>query len=271
MLGSRAIWHQGWKAVSTHEPQSGVGNYDADVWQLFHTDEDPTESRDLADQEPERLRRLIELWWAEAEEYDVLPLDDRGWERFNDPRPRLGESDEYVYLPGAAPVKQRAAVDTVNRDFAIRADVTLPDDGAEGVLLAHGSRFGGFSLYVKDRALVFAYKVAGIPEWRLSAPVDLRPGRRSLGVRFVNTGEHCGIAFLTSDDVEVVRGELARTGTIFPVDSGLTCGYDRGLTVTTDYEGPFPFSGTIHNVTVSVGPRRSDAGGLEFDAVLGQQ
>ena len=271
MLGARAIWHDGWKAVTTHEPLSGVGNFEEDVWELYHVADDPTESRNLANQEPDILRRLIDMWWVEAGRYNVLPLDDRGWERFTDPRPRLAPPDDRVYFPGAAPVFQRAAVDTVNRSFTIQADVTMPEDGAEGVVLAHGSRFGGLSLYIKGGQLKYVYKVAGLPEQEVSGTLAITQGRTSLGLHFVNTGPHQGTVTLTVGGAEIAEGFIERTATIFPVDSGLTCGEDRGLTVTTDYAGPFRFTGTIHSVTVSTGPSRNADAQRVLEAVMGRQ
>ena len=272
MFGARAIWHRGWKAVSTHEPLSGVGKFESDVWELFHVGTDPTETHNLAAEEPQVLQTLVDLWWVEAGRYNVLPLDDRGWERIADPRPRLGIRSNRVFLPGAAPLFQRAGVDTANRSFVIRADVTIPEAGdTEGVLLAQGSRFGGFSLYVKDGALRFAYQVAGLPEVQLSAKLALVPGRVVLGLRFVNTGWNRGIAFLTADDRDIARGEIAHTAIFFPEDAGLTCGEDRGLTVTTEYEAPFRFSGIIHGATVWTDEPRGSQSDLRLKAVLAQQ
>jgi hypothetical protein len=106
---------------------------------------------------------------------------------------------------------------------------------------------------------------------RLSGSISLAPGRTSLGLRFVSSGQYRGTAFLTAGDADIASGEITRTGTIFPPDAGLTCGEDRGLTVTSDYDGPFPFSGTIHSVTVSAEAPQGTAPEREFNALLAQQ
>ncbi len=145
MLGSRSIWHDGWKAVTTHPTIAGWGNFGADTWELYHTDIDRSEVHNLADQEPERLQEMINLWHAEAGANGAFPLDDRsGLEIILTPRPLLSRArNRYVYYPDLAEVPESQAVNVRNRSYVIGALVDIPVPGASGVLFAQGARFGG--------------------------------------------------------------------------------------------------------------------------------
>src|SRR5215211_8816749 len=125
MLGTRGIWEQGWKAV--HGPLSGIGNYDQDQWELFELVQDRAEARNLAEEYPDKLKELIDLWFEEADKYNVLPLDDRfPPEILKDPRPQPDEPhDTYVYYPGTAEVPELVVVSTRGRSYKILADVEL--------------------------------------------------------------------------------------------------------------------------------------------------
>ena len=142
MLGSRAIWHDGWKAVTNHPTISGWSNFNEDEWELYHTDVDRSELHNLAAEHPDKVRELVNLWFAEAGANEAFPLDDRSaLEIMLTPRPVLSPPrDRYVYFPGTAEVPESQAVNVRNRSFAIGALVDLPAPGAEGVLFAHGSR-----------------------------------------------------------------------------------------------------------------------------------
>ena len=125
MLGARAIYYDGWKAVADHVPMSSTGNFDKDRWELFHLPDDPNETNDLSGVHPEIVRDLVDRWWTEAGRYNVLPLDDRGYERWPDPRPAVGpQGDDYEFLPNTQPIFGRAAVDTLNRTSPARSRCT---------------------------------------------------------------------------------------------------------------------------------------------------
>src|SRR6202043_1378746 len=140
MLGSRAIWHEGWKAVTTHPTLSGWSDFNADTWELYHTDTDRAELHDLAAEHPDKLRELVNLWFAEAGQNDAFPLDDRSaLEIITTPRPQLASArDRYAYFPDTAEVPEAQAVNIRNRSFTIGALVDIPAPGAEGALFAHG-------------------------------------------------------------------------------------------------------------------------------------
>src|ERR1700744_226455 len=192
MLGSRAIWHSGWKAVTTHPTISGWGNFGKDTWELYNTDVDRSELRDRAAEEPERLQEMINLWYAEAGANDAFPLDDRSaLEIMLTPRPVLSPArNRYVYYPGVSEVPESQAVNVRNRSSSIGALVDIPEPGAEGVLFAHGSRFGGHALYVKDNRLHYVYNFVGMLEQMVVATEDVPTGENLiLSASFDKDGE----------------------------------------------------------------------------------
>ena len=168
MLGSRAIWHKGWKAVSVHPTIAGWGNFGEDRWELYDTDDGPhRDARPRRPSTPSKLQELINLWFHAAGTYNGLPLDDRtAVEVLADPtRPQVAPPrDRYVYYPGRAEVPEAAAVNIRNRSYTIAAEVDIETPNAGGVLFSHGARFGGHALYVKDRKLKYVYNFVGIKE-----------------------------------------------------------------------------------------------------------
>jgi arylsulfatase len=261
LLGHRGIWADGWKAVTLHGPAAQMGNYDADTWQLFHTDADRAEAHDVAAQHPERLEALKALWLEEAQKNDVLPLSDR-------PSPTLPPgflyhvpvppSGRYTYYPGTASVPEASAAGTLNRSFKILADVEF-GPGAQGVIMAQGSRFGGHALFVKDGQLTYVYNFLGIPpEQRLVAPAPAS-GRHVVGVEFTKAraGEHRephGPARLYVDDAAVAEAEIRTMLARFALaGEGLCIGYDSGDAVSKEYRPPFAFTGgTVVKVVFDV-------------------
>ena len=248
MLGDRAMWHQGWKAVVRHTPGT---DFDDDRWELYHLADDYAEQHDLAAQEPARLRALIERWWASAGEFGALPLDDRlsartqtsGW---RDPR------RTFTYLPGMARIERWNTPNVTNRSFAIEASVEIPTDGAEGVLLAVGSRFGGYVLLVQNHHLIFEYN-AGHTRYTIQSELSLEVGAQTLGFAFEKTGQLQGQGTLLVDGTPVGTGALSGTWPINPARASLYCGRDGGSPVGTGYACPYPFTGGLDRVTVTLG------------------
>jgi arylsulfatase A-like enzyme len=263
MLGSRGIWHDGWKAVTTHPTISGWGQFGKDTWELYHTDEDRSELHDLAAQEPERLQELINLWYAEAGANGAFPLDDRSAvEIITTPRPLLSPPrNRYVYYADVADVPESQAVNIRNRSYIIAALVDIPQPGAKGVLFAHGSRFGGHALYVKDNRLHYVYNFVGSFEQKIVATDDVPTGENLvLSANFDKDGEDppgvsTGILSLYHGDVKVAEGRIkTQPGKFAIAGEGLCVGRDTGEPVTDDYPGtpPWPFTGTIRRVAVDV-------------------
>jgi arylsulfatase A-like enzyme len=262
MLGTRGIWEQGWKAVSVHGPTSGIGNFDKDEWQLFHTDTDRSEAHDLAAEHPDRLKGLIDVWFEEAEKYNVLPLDDRRpHEILSDPRPQPeAPRDTYIYYPGTAEVPESVAVNTRSRSFKVLADVEITSPDVEGVIFAHGSRFGGHSLFLKDRKLWYVYNFLGVPPEQQFVSEKLDPGKYVLGMEFSKegAGEHGeaeGTTRLYVNEDVVAEGPMRTQLAQFTLcGDGLCVGRDSGDAVSSEYAAPATFKGgTILQVAVSIG------------------
>ncbi len=264
MLGSRGIWHEGWKAVTTHPTIAGWSHFNDDEWELYHTDVDRSELHDLAKENPDKLRELETLWFAEAGRNGAFPLDDRSpLEIILTPRPVLAPPrDRYTYFPGTADVPEQQAVNIRNRSFAIGALVDLPAAGAEGVIFAHGARFGGHALYVKENRLRYVNSFVGMFEQRVDATEDLPTGEDLiLSASFVKDGEDppgvaTGILSLYHGDRKVGEGRIkTQPGYFSLAGEGLCVGRDSGEAVTDDYPGESPHrftGGTIKRVAVDV-------------------
>ncbi|MFF1904805.1 arylsulfatase [Kitasatospora sp. NPDC058218] len=264
MLGTRGVWHDGWKAVTTHPAISGWGRFPEDTWELYHTEEDRAELRDLAAEEPARLAELVGLWFHEAGAHQAFPLDDRSAvEIITTPRPQLAPPrNRYVYRPGGAEVPESVAVAVRGRSYSIGALVDLPGPGAEGVLFSHGGRFGGHALYVKDNRLHYVYNFLGSEEQRISATEDLPTGANLiLAASFDKDGEDPpgtarGTLSLYYGDRKVGEGRIrTQPGKFSIAGEGLNVGRDSGDAVTDDYPGtrPWPFTGgTIDRVAIDV-------------------
>ncbi len=264
MLGSRGIWHDGWKAITTHPTIAGWSNFNDDVWELYHTDVDRAELHDLAAEEPEKLRELVNLWFAEAGRNGAFPLDDRSaLEIILTPRPLLAEPrNRYVYFPDTADIPEQQAVNIRNRSYAIGALVDIPASGAEGVLFAHGARFGGHALYVKDGRLHYVYNFVGVMEQKVDGTEDIPTGENLiLSAAFEKDGEDppgiaTGILSLYHGDRKVGEGRIKTQPGFFSLaGEGLCVGRDSGEAVTDDYPGTTPYrftGGTIKRVAVDV-------------------
>lgn len=261
MLGTRAIWKDGWKAVTLHAPLTSRGNFDKDQWELYHVDVDRAESKDLSKENPAKLQELIDAWFAEAKTNFVLPLDDRsaveqlGIERPSEEAPR----ERYIYYPGTAPVPEGVAVNVRGRSFKIIADVIIKDPNASGVIFAHGSRFGGHSLFLKGKMLYYVNNFLGIKPEQKFVSAELKPGKYTLGMEFIreSTGEHgeqLGTMKLYVNSKVVAQGKMkTQPGKFTLSGDGLCVGYDSGDAVSTEYKTPGKFKGgTILGVGVTI-------------------
>jgi arylsulfatase A-like enzyme len=263
MLGSRAIWHEGWKAVTTHPTIAGWGHYNDDDWELYHTDVDRAEVNNLAAEQPEKVRELVNIWFAEAGANVAFPLDDRSpVEILTTERPQLtAPRSRYVYFPDTAPVSEWQAVNTRNRSFVIGALVDIPGPGAEGVLFAIGSRFGGHALYVKDNRLRYVNSFVGAVEQKIDATDDIPTGENLiLSASFEKDGMDAdgaiGTLALYHGDHKVGEGRIkTQLGAFAIAGSGLYVGRHGGEPVTDDYPGEPPYrftGGTINRVAIDV-------------------
>jgi len=228
MLGSRAIYHDGWKAVVFHptaflayDGSDGNRPFEPDAWELYHVAEDFSEVHDLAATEPAKLAELEALWWEEAAKYQVLPLNNQPG-RFADRRYRR---DRHVFYAGIGPLSETMAPSLRNRSFRIDAELAVPSDGdADGVIAAHGSHAGGYVAYVRDRRLHYAYNFIGTEITIVSADVELPEGDVVARVQFDRTGRG-GDVVLLHDDQQVGAGHVPRTTPITYGTPGFAVGY----------------------------------------------
>jgi arylsulfatase len=279
MFGHRAIYHDDWRAVCpwpapsfTAAAQIGrsVGQpitpeileeLDRDGWELYRMSDDPTEARDVAAEHPEKLRELIALWWEEAERYKVLPLDGSMQARLATVRPQTSmPRTRFVYYPGASVVPAFAAPQVYNRPHSIEAHVEIPAGGAEGVLVAHGGDAGGYAFFMKDGQLCFVYNYVGLDRFELRA-AGVTEGRHALRYEFEPTGAPDiangkgvpGRGQLYIDGELVANTEYPHTTPLFFELEGLSCGFDFGAPAAEVYAPPFPFTGTIRQVSIDLG------------------
>jgi len=255
MMGHRAIYSDGWKAVTRHQP--GVP-FDDDRWELYHLAEDRSECHDLAAERPDRVAELVDLWWAEAEDQGVLPLDDRTIELFftryrdNSPHPT---SRHYTYYPPMSPLPSQVAPALGGPGWDLSATIDRPR-GAAGVLYATGTENSGLSVFVQDDRLVFDYNCFGdhhIVESDTPVPV----GPSVIGVRFRREGAG-GQATLLIDDAPSGRLPIPFAMTLMS-SVGPSIGYDHGSPVSQRYAAPFPFGGAIRRLDIVLA-RRSPGG-----------
>ncbi len=281
MLGSRALYHDGWKAV-TFKPLGPMYDdslafrtpFDDDVWELYHVATDLSETHDLADEQPERLAEMIELWWREARAHQVLPLDNRVLHTILHPRPsRFPDRTVYGYHPFGSMVPESVAVDVRNRDHTISVDVTVTDGARDGVLLALGTVLGGWSLHLLDGRLRYVHNLYGKERHLIESDSAVAGGRHTLSFTFTSTGPNRGRGALSCDGTHIGSGEIPRfTPSQFTyTGGGVTCGYEMGPAVGLGYEAPFRFEGTIHSATVEVTgpPARNPL--AEFEAIMSQE
>jgi arylsulfatase A-like enzyme len=265
MFGMRGLWHKGWKAVTEHGPISGMSNFENDTWQLFHTDEDRSEAHDLAGEHPEKVKELVELWFEEAKANNVLPLNDmrvvgKDLEKFlemefNVPVPPSGQ---YTYYPGTTEVPERSAANVHGVSFKALAEVEFTSR-SEGVIFAHGSRFGGHALFVRNGELTYVHNFLGIPPEQKVSGKAPTSGIHVVGVEFTkeSMGEyresHGPLKLYVDDEVVAEAPIRTMTGHFSLCGEGLCIGYDGGDAVSAEYVPKFEFvGGTIAKVVFDV-------------------
>jgi arylsulfatase A-like enzyme len=259
MFGCRAIYHDGWKAVTFHQIQDTSVSFDDDVWELYHVESDPSECHDLAQSDPEKLEELEAIWWDEAHRHQVLPLDNRPFSNLVlDRPPAVPTRSRYVYYPGCLAVPEMVAVTVRNRSHRVVAEIELNGASpAEGVLLAQGSGLGGWALYMRDGRPAYVHNYVGLEEHHIESGdglVVLGPGAHVVEYSFTKTGENKGTGRLFVDGEQVGEGTIPRFTPIrFSLGgAGLTCGYGDGLPVSRSYPAPYAFTGRILNAAVYV-------------------
>ena len=276
MFGHRSVYHDGWRAVCPWPGPSFVeaglpfgtpitsdvlSKLDATGWELYHVAEDFAETKDVAAENRDRLIAMIATWYVEAGKYDVMPIDGSALARMVVEKPLIATPrDSYTYLPNTQSVPNFAAPKVLNRPHSITADVEIPEQGAEGVLLSQGTAAGGYSFFIKDGKLRYVHNYVGRQLLGVESDDLVPAGRRELRFEFEPTGAPDmqqgkgapGRLQLYIDGTLVGNADAAVT-TPFVFNPGvLTCGANPGSPVTPDYVAPFAFTGTLHSVTVDV-------------------
>jgi len=271
ILGNRAIYHNGWLAGTVHrapwesQPRATLDN---DKWELYDRSNDFSLANDLASKNPAKLKDMQALFLKEAVKYSVLPIDDRTFERL-DPalagRPDLmGGRTSLTLYEGMAGIAENAFINVKNRSHSITAEVEIPPGGANGVILAQGGRFGGWSLYVKDGKPTYTYNWIGREHVAVASAQPAPTGKVTIRLDFAYEGGGRGkgaTATLSVNGQQVAEGRIANTNAnIFSLDEGADVGVDEGTPVTEDYkEHDNKFTGKIDKVTVEVGEAKLTA------------
>ena len=264
MAGNRGIYQDGWFATTVHRApweSKPRATFAEDRWELYNVEKDFSCADDLAAEYPERLEELKALFLQEALKYNVLPLDDRVWERFNPAmagRPDLMEGrTEMTVYEGMKGLLENAFINVKNRSFVITADSEVPPSGAEGVVLAQGGEMGGWSLYVKEGKPRFAYNWLARETYKVAGGSRLPAGPVTLRFEFAYDGGKPGAGgkgLLFVNGERVAEGRIEHTHPNAFGAETTEVGENLYTVVTDDYEeGANKFTGKIHKVTVQLG------------------
>jgi arylsulfatase len=281
MLGNRAIYHDGWVAattpatlpweLSTKTPPDVISGYN---WELYNVKDDPTQANDLAAKMPERVKQMQALFYAEARKHDVLPLDNSSLARWNTPRPSLTAGRTvFTYSGPLSGTPNSAAPSILDKSYTITAEVTIPEGGAEGMIVTQGGRFGGYGLFLSKGEfgvgrgkVVFLYNLLDLKRTIWDGP-ELSAGKHTLVFDFKAEGPGLGkggTGVLYVDGREVARNSLEHTTPItFPEDETFDIGQDTRTGVAMlehRYDSPFKFTGKIDKLTVELKPEVAAGG-----------
>jgi arylsulfatase A-like enzyme len=269
MFCNRGIYHKGWTAVTRHStPWVMAENppLDADVWELYGPD-DWTQARDLSAEQPEKLRELQTLFLIEAAKYNVLPLDDRRAERFNADlagRPQLIRGTRQLLFGGMGRLSENSVVVIKNKSHAVTAEILVPDEGAQGVIIAQGGAFGGWTLYAKDGKPAYCYNLFGLQQFKVYGGSAIAAGEHQLRMEFAYDGGGLGKGgdvSLFVDGEKVGEGHVDATVPMaFSADETTDIGSDTATPVTDDFvAGETEFNGRVSWVEIDLGEDAADA------------
>jgi arylsulfatase A-like enzyme len=275
MLGNRAIYNNGWVAATTpvtlpwelssKTPPDVINGYN---WELYNVQDDATEYDDLATKMPGKLKEMQDLFYAEAKKYNVLPLDNSTLARFITPRPSLTAGRTvFTYSGELIGTPASAAPNILDKSYAITAEVTIPDGGAEGMIVTEGGRFGGYGLFLSKGdfgvgrgKVVFLYNLLDLKRTTWEGP-ELSAGKHTIVFDFKSDAPGLGkggMGVLSLDGKEVARNTLEHTTPImFPEDETFDVGQDTRTGVAQleyRYDPPFKFTGKINKLTFKLKP-----------------
>ena len=258
MFGNRAIYDNGWKAVTLHGNRmpwvlGGTFDFSKDVWELYNVSEDPSESNDLAASNPKKLEELKAKWEVEALKYNVFPLYDDVVARIGKLQEMSGKADTYTYYPpGAEFIHEALSPPVKNRKHTITASVEA-DGKTEGVIVASGGYFGGYTLYVKKNIVTYAFNAFDQEYYRIKASKPLKAGKHEIkfvyeAVAGADPRKPTGKGTLFIDGTEVGQGTIDKTiPAMFSVSEPFDVGIDNGGSVDRkEYTSPFKFSDTLN-------------------------
>ncbi|MPT39520.1 MAG: arylsulfatase [Achromobacter sp.] len=265
LLGDRAIWHEGWKAVVRHKKGD---DYDIeDRWELYKVDEDFTETNDLSHSQPDKLKELQDLWWQQAEEFGVLPLDDRESERAREFL-FASKRSRYEFLPDMARVDRFLVPEISDRSYSITSILKNLRRDTEGVVFSWGSRFAGFVLYALAGKLVYEYAYTESVSHQMQT--DLPIGDASIEIRFTRKGLNAGTMEMFVNGAHAAAIELPKMWWTYSTTAGLTCGL-AGVPLSENYKPPFRFQAGIERVIVEMADDGGDYREAQAWTVFKQQ
>jgi arylsulfatase A-like enzyme len=269
MFCNRGIYHEGWTAVTRHNIPwvlTEMPAFDDDVWELYGPD-DWTQAHDLAAEQPEKLHELQRLFLIEAAKYNVLPLDDRRFERFNADlagRPQLVQGTSQLLFGRMGRLSENSVVVTKNKSHAITAQIDVPEKGANGVIVAQGGAFGGFALYAKDGKPAYCYNLFGLQQFKIYGDDAIPAGEHQVRMEFAYDGGGLGkggTSTLYVDGEQVGEGRVDGTvPMVFSADETTDVGSDSATPVSDDY-GPrdSEFTGSVLWVQIDIDEAAEDA------------
>jgi arylsulfatase len=266
MFGNRGIYHKGWTAVTKHRTPWETGTaklpaFDDDVWELYDTNTDWSQAKDLAKENPQKLHDLQRLWLIEAVKYNVLPLDDRFAERANAEiagRPQLVKGNRQLLFGGMGRLSESSIVNMKNKSHAVTAEIVVPASGAEGVIIAQGGVTGGWSLYSKGGKLKYCYNFYGLNRYTIEGTTKIPEGKHQVRMEFTYDGGGLakgGAVVLYVDGKKTGEGRVDQTEP-FVLSADETCdiGFEAGSPVTYDYpKSGAKFSGEVNWVELDLG------------------
>jgi hypothetical protein len=258
MFGNRAIWVDGWKAVTLHANRmpwdvNVVLPFDQDKWELYHVAEDFSESTDLAEQHPEKLAELIQIFDEEAWKYNVYPLYDDMIKRLGSQQDRLfGDQTEFVYYwPGAIRIAEKSSAPVKNRSHTIETRLDLTGE-EEGVIVAVGGMTGGFSMFIKDNKLYYDYNFLDGVHYVLESPT-LPKGPTDLRFNFILTQPFGGTGELYVNGKKVDEVEMPQMHiSTYSLAETFDVGRDTGTQVSPMYSDPFVYNRKIDRVVFNI-------------------
>jgi arylsulfatase A-like enzyme len=269
MFCNRGIYHEGWTAVTRHVTPwllEETAALDDDVWELYDTNDDWTQAHDLAQEQPEKLAQLQRLFLIEATKYNVLPLDDRRMERFLPElagRPTLIQGDRQLLYGGMGRLSESSVVNIKNKSHAVTAEISVPDGGAEGVIIAQGGSIGGWSLYLKGGKPRYCYNLLGIQRFYVETDEQVPSGTHQVRMEFDYDGPGLGKGGTVSlylDGNKIGEGAVAGTApAVFSADDTCDVGQENGALVADDYPVPNAFTGEVNWVEIDVGMAAADS------------